>query len=38
MDYKLLSEGLRNVLKTRNITYKDIALKIDMSESGVKKC
>ncbi len=37
MNYELLSEGLRNVLKTRNITYKDIALKMDMSESGVKK-
>lgn len=37
MNYEFLSEGLRNVLKTRNITYKDIALKLDMSESGVKK-
>jgi len=37
MNYKLLSKGLRNILKTRNITYKDIAQKLNMSESGVKK-
>lgn len=37
MNYEQLSEGLRKALKTRNITYKDIALKLDMSESGVKK-
>ncbi|GEM_PF-2664844 len=37
MKYEYLSHGLRNVLKTRNITYKDIALKMEMSESGVKK-
>lgn len=37
MNYALLSEGLRNILKTRNVTYKDIAIKLEMSESGVKK-
>lgn len=37
MNYSPLSEGLRNILKTRNITYKDIAAKLGMSESGVKK-
>ncbi|KYG66866.1 hypothetical protein AZI86_07475 [Bdellovibrio bacteriovorus] len=37
MNYTPLSEGLRNILKTRNVTYKDIAAKLEMSESGVKK-
>lgn len=37
MNYKRLSEGLRTVLSTRNITYKDVANKLGMSESGVKK-
>lgn len=37
MNYASLSEGLRSLLKTRNITYKEIANKLDMSESGVKK-
>ena len=37
MNYKSLSDGLRNVLSTRGITYKEIAALLDMSESGVKK-
>jgi arsenate reductase-like glutaredoxin family protein len=37
MNYKSLSDGLRNVLSTRRITYKEIATELDMSESGVKK-
>ena len=37
MNYSTLSKGLRNVLGTRGITYKDIANHLNMSESGVKK-
>lgn len=37
MNYKSLSDGLRNVLSTRGITYKEIANHLHMSESGVKK-
>jgi DNA-binding NarL/FixJ family response regulator len=37
MNFKSLSTGLRNVLSTRGITYKDIANHLNMSESGVKK-
>lgn len=37
MKFTNVSGGLRNILKSRNITYKDIADKLDMSESGVKK-
>lgn len=37
MNYKSLSEGLRNVLNTRGITYKEVAQHLNMSESGVKK-
>lgn len=37
MNYELISGPLRNILKTRNFTYKDVAAKLEMSESGVKK-
>ena len=37
MGYKDLSAELRNVLKARGITYKDVAIEMGMSESGVKK-
>jgi len=37
MEYKNLSAELRNILKARGITYKDVANAMEMSESGVKK-
>lgn len=37
MEFTNVSEPLRNLLKSRNITYKDLADKLDMSESGIKK-
>ncbi|MBO9666756.1 MAG: helix-turn-helix transcriptional regulator [Bdellovibrio sp.] len=37
MEFHNVSEVLRNLLKSRGITYKDIAEKLEMSESGVKK-
>ena len=37
MNFKSLSDGLRNVLSTRGITYKEVATYLNMSESGVKK-
>lgn len=37
MEYKDLSTELRNILKARGITYKEIANQLEMSESGVKK-
>ncbi|MEK2689057.1 helix-turn-helix domain-containing protein [Bdellovibrio sp. GT3] len=37
MEFTNVSEALRNVLKSRSITYKDLADKLKMSESGVKK-
>ena len=37
MNYANLSSELRNVLKARGITYKDVATELRMSESGVKK-
>jgi transcriptional regulator with XRE-family HTH domain len=37
MDFNNVSEVLRSLLKSRGITYKDVANKLEMSESGVKK-
>lgn len=37
MNTKALLDQLKEILKIRGITYKDIAAKLEMSESGVKK-
>ncbi|MBK9321493.1 MAG: helix-turn-helix domain-containing protein [Bdellovibrionaceae bacterium] len=37
MEFRDLSAELRNLLKARGITYKDVANEMGMSESGVKK-
>ncbi|MFM6927353.1 MAG: helix-turn-helix domain-containing protein [Bdellovibrio sp.] len=37
MNTNALLEQLKEILKIRGITYKDIAAKLEMSESGVKK-
>jgi transcriptional regulator with XRE-family HTH domain len=37
MEFTNVSEALRSLLKSRSITYKDLADKLDMSESGIKK-
>jgi len=37
MNYQVLSYQLRNILKARAITYKDLANHLGMTESGIKK-
>ncbi len=37
MNYSLISPKLRQILKERRISYKNLANQLNMSESGVKK-